>query len=173
MSQYLIDRCYRHPKIRVRTNTRITRVHGSGRLERIGLVDTATGREEELPADALFILIGGEPTSSCARGWLQRDEHGFLITGPDVLDGADDEHRWPLEREPYFLESSHPGVFFAGDVRHDSVKRVASAVGEGIDGGATRPPLFRGASPPFVGSRLRSQAACSGRRPVSAWSTAT
>lgn len=131
MSQYLIDRCNRHPKIRVRTNARITHVLGNGRLEQIGLVDTATGGEEELRADALFILIGGEPTSSCARGWLQRDEHGFLITGPDVLDGADEEYRWPLEREPYFLESSHPGVFFAGDVRHGSVKRVASAVGEG------------------------------------------
>jgi thioredoxin reductase (NADPH) len=131
MSQYLIDRCIRHPKIRVRTNARIAYAHGNGRLERIGLVDTATGREEELRADALFILIGGEPTSSCARGWLQRDEHGFLITGSDVLDGADDEHPWTLEREPYLLESSHPGVFFAGDVRHGSVKRVASAVGEG------------------------------------------
>jgi len=71
------------------------------------------------------------PLCPFARGWLQRDEHGFLITGPDVLDGADEEYRWPLEREPYFLESSHPGVFFAGDVRHGSVKRIASAVGEG------------------------------------------
>lgn len=131
MSQYLVDRVYRHPKIRVRTNARITEAKGNGRLEGIGLVDTITGREEELRADALFILIGGEPTSSCAQGWLRRDEHGFLVTGPDVFDRGDEAHSWPLEREPYFLESSQPGVFFAGDVRHGSVKRVASAVGEG------------------------------------------
>ena len=87
-------------------------------------------RAEELRADALFILIGGEPTSSCARGWLRRDEHGFLVTGPDVLDDRAPGD-WPLGRDPYFLESSQPGVFFAGDVRHGSVKRVASAVGEG------------------------------------------
>src|SRR6185503_4150209 len=80
--------------------------------------------------DALFILIGGEPTSSCAHGWLRRDEHGFLLTGPELLDG-NGRGDWPLPRDPYFLESSQPGVFFAGDVRHGSVKRVASAVGEG------------------------------------------
>jgi thioredoxin reductase (NADPH) len=131
MSQYLVDRAERHPKIGVRTNTQITHVVGNGRLEGIGLLDTATGREVELRADALFILIGGEPTSSCARGWLQQDDHGFLMTGSDVLDGEDAQHRWPLGRDPYFLESSHPGVFFAGDVRHGSVKRVASGVGEG------------------------------------------
>jgi thioredoxin reductase (NADPH) len=131
MSQYLVDRAERHPKIGVRTNTQITHVVGNGRLEGIGLLNTATGREVEMRADALFILIGGEPTSSCARGWLQQDDHGFLMTGSDVLDGEDAQHRWPLERDPYFLESSHPGVFFAGDVRHGSVKRVASAVGEG------------------------------------------
>ena len=77
-----------------------------------------------------FILIGGEPTSSCAHGWLRRDEHGFLLTGPELLDG-NGRGDWPLPRDPYFLESSQPGVFFAGDVRHGSVKRVASAVGEG------------------------------------------
>ena len=82
-------------------------------------------------ADALFILIGGEPTSRCARGWLRRDEHGFVMTGPDVLVDAEREEWWHLERDPYPLEGSHPGVFFAGDVRHGSIKRVASAVGEG------------------------------------------
>ena len=82
-------------------------------------------------ADALFILIGGEPTSSCAKGWLRRDEHGFLLTGPDLLDDEGQDASWTLPRDPFFLESSQPGVFFAGDVRHGSVKRVASAVGEG------------------------------------------
>ena len=130
MSRYLVERCESHPKIRVRTNIRITSVGGEGKLEHISIVDRVTGEKEHVRAHALFILIGGEPTSSCARGWLRRDEHGFLLTGPDILDEERD-HWWKLERDPFFLESSQPGVFFAGDVRHGSVKRVASAVGEG------------------------------------------
>jgi thioredoxin reductase (NADPH) len=130
MSQYLVERCDQHPRIVIRTNTAVTHALGNGRLERIVVLDRQSGAAEELRADALFILIGGEPTSSCARGWLRRDEHGFLVTGPDVL-GDRARSEWPLGREPYFLESSQPGVFFAGDVRHGSVKRVASAVGEG------------------------------------------
>jgi thioredoxin reductase (NADPH) len=130
MSQYLVERCDRHPRISIRTDTTVTHAFGNGKLERIVVLDRESGAAEELRADALFILIGGEPTSSCAHGWLRRDQHGFLVTGPDVL--ADEgPNEWPLEREPYFLESSQPGVFFAGDVRHGSVKRVASAVGEG------------------------------------------
>ena len=131
MSQYLVERCETHPKIEIRTNTRVARVAGDGRLEEIIVVDVETAEEEKLRADALFILIGGEPTSTCAKGWLLRDSHGFLITGPDILENGEWEAAWPLEREPYFLESSQPGAFFAGDVRHGSVKRVASAVGEG------------------------------------------
>ena len=130
MSQYLVERCDQHPRIAIRTNTAVTHALGNGRLERIVVLDRRSGAAEELRADALFILIGGEPTSSCARDWLRRDEHGFLVTGPDVL-GDRARSEWPLGREPYFLESSQPGVFFAGDVRHGSVKRVASAVGEG------------------------------------------
>jgi thioredoxin reductase (NADPH) len=131
MSQYLVERCEAHPKITIRINTRVTRAMGNGKLERIALQDRLSGESEEVPADALFILIGGEPTSSCAKGWLRRDDHGFLVTGPDVLAGGGRDGWWTLDREPYFLESSQPGVFFAGDVRHGSVKRVASAVGEG------------------------------------------
>jgi len=130
MSQYLVERCESHARIAIRTNTRVTEVVGKGKLELIRVCDADTGEAEELRADALFILIGGEPTSSCARGWLRRDAHGFLVTGPDILDDTGQEE-WPLARDPYFLESSRPGVFFAGDVRHGSVKRVASAVGEG------------------------------------------
>jgi thioredoxin reductase (NADPH) len=131
MSAYLCDRCERHPAIRVRTNTRVACASGDGRLESLVLADTATGETEEVPADALFVLIGGAPTSRCAQGWLRRDSHGFLLTGDDLL--ADDETAgaWPLQRRPYELESSQPGIFFAGDVRHGSIKRVASAVGEG------------------------------------------
>jgi thioredoxin reductase (NADPH) len=130
MSQYLVERCDQHPRITIRTNATVTHAFGNGRLETIVVLDRQSGAAEELRADALFILIGGEPTSSCARDWLRRDEHGFLVTGPDVREGKG-LSEWPLDREPHFLESSQPGVFFAGDVRHGSVKRVASAVGEG------------------------------------------
>ena len=93
------------------------------------IADTETGDETRLPADALFILIGAAPLTNASEGWLRRDEHGFLMTGPDLLD--DDRSGWPLRRDPLPLESSQPGVFVAGDVRHGSIKRVANAVGEG------------------------------------------
>jgi thioredoxin reductase (NADPH) len=131
MSQYLVERCEAHPKIEIRTSTRVVRAAGDGKLEQITVADVMSGEEQTLRGDALFILIGGEPTSTCARGWLLRDDHGFMLTGPDILEDREREAAWPLEREPYFLESSQPGAFFAGDVRHGSVKRVASAVGEG------------------------------------------
>ena len=130
MSQFLADRCERDPRIAIRTRTRVVGVNGDGRLETI-VVRGATGEEQELRADAVFILIGGEPTSSCAKGWLRRDEQGFLFTGPEVVEDDGRRRWWKLDRDPYPLESSQPGAFFAGDVRHGSVKRVASAVGEG------------------------------------------
>ncbi len=123
MSQYLVDRCDDHPAINVLTDTRIVRADGDGKLERI--VVESGGEERELPADALFILIGGTPsTASCPYG-IRRDPQGFVVTGPDL------GRHWKLERAPFFLESSQPGFFFAGDARLGSVKRVASAVGEG------------------------------------------
>jgi thioredoxin reductase (NADPH) len=131
MSTYLSKRCEQHPLVRIRTNTRVVCASGNGKLERLVVADTESGETEELRADALFILIGGAPTSGCAQGWLRRDEHGFLLTGDDLITHAGAQSAWPLERRPYDLESSQPGVFFAGDVRHGSVKRVASAVGEG------------------------------------------
>jgi thioredoxin reductase (NADPH) len=123
MSRYLADRCRNHSAITVRTDTRIVRALGDGKLERI--VIESAGEELELPADALFILIGGTPsTASCPHG-LRRDPQGFVVTGPDL------GRHWKLDRPPFFLESSQPGFFFAGDARLGSVKRVASAVGEG------------------------------------------
>ncbi|HKP17290.1 MAG TPA: FAD-dependent oxidoreductase [Gaiellaceae bacterium] len=131
MSQYLVERLERHEAIAIRTNTRLVRACGEEKLQRLVLADRGTGKTSEVHADALFILIGGEPTSGCAKGWLRRDEHGFLMTGPDVLADGGRGTWWTLDRDPYFLEGSQPGAFFAGDVRHGSVKRVASAVGEG------------------------------------------
>jgi len=122
MSQYLVERC-RRTSITVMTDTRVVRALGEGKLERI--VVESGGEELELPADALFILIGGTPsTASCPYG-LVRDPQGFVVTGADL------GPLWKLERPPLSLESSQPGFFFAGDARLGSVKRVASAVGEG------------------------------------------
>jgi thioredoxin reductase (NADPH) len=123
MSQYLIDRCCVEDGIAVRLDTEVVRARGDGKLER--LVLESGGVEEEVPADALFILIGGTPSTAACPFGLLRDPQGFVLTGHDV-GGA-----WRLDREPAFLESSIPGMFFAGDARHGSVKRVASAVGEG------------------------------------------
>jgi thioredoxin reductase (NADPH) len=130
MSRYLVERVLAHPRIEVRTGTKVLGAMGGDRLE--SLTVATEGRESEhLPVDELFILIGGAPLTSTVQGWLRRDERGYLMTGADLLlDGARDRW-WPLAREPLPLESSCPGVFVAGDVRHGSVKRVASAVGEG------------------------------------------
>jgi thioredoxin reductase (NADPH) len=123
MSQYLIDRCCTNDGIAVRLDTEVVRARGDGKLE--SLVLERDGVEEEVPAGALFILIGGTPSTDACPFGLMRDSNGFVLTGHD-LGGA-----WKLDREPAFLESSIPGMFFAGDARHGSVKRVASAVGEG------------------------------------------
>ena len=131
MSHYLVERIEAHGRIEVRTQSRVTAARGADRLKTIVVVDDARQEEVELPADALFILIGGQPLTAGVEGWLRRDERGFLMTGPDVLDGGQRGRWWPLERDPMFLEASEPGIVVAGDVRHGSIKRVASAVGEG------------------------------------------
>lgn len=129
MSRYLIDRIAAHPRITVRTGSRVASVSGTLRLETVVVADAA-GRRQQLPAEAMYIMIGGEPLTAGVEGWLRRDEHGFLMTGPDLHEDSDGGW-WPLLRPPLPLESSEPGVFVAGDVRHGSVKRVASAIGEG------------------------------------------
>jgi thioredoxin reductase (NADPH) len=129
MSQYLVDRLTGHPRVTVRPGTRVVGASGDPRLETVTVAD-ADGHERELAAQAMYVLIGGEPLTAGVEGWLRRDEQGFLMTGPDLHRDAD-ARWWPLARDPLFLESSQPGVFVAGDVRHGSIKRVASAVGEG------------------------------------------
>lgn len=128
MSKYLVTRCQSHPRITVRTNAKVVRALGAERLE--GLHIDVSGQTKIVDADALFILVGGVPTSGRVD-WVRRDDAGFFLTGPEVV--ADGGHGtwWKLDREPQLLESSAPGIFFAGDVRHGSIKRVASAVGEG------------------------------------------
>src|SRR5919112_848383 len=132
MSSYLIDQIAATPNIAVRTNARVAAAHGDDHLSELTIADTVTGAEETVPAAALFIFIGAEPRTDWLGSDIARDDRGFLLTGPDLPRDANGRVRgWPLEREPLMLETNVPGVFAAGDVRHASIKRVASGVGEG------------------------------------------
>ena len=130
MSQYLVDRIESSSKIEVRCRTEVTGCHGQKRLEGLTLSDRESGSIEEVKTGLLFAFIGAAPRTEWLGGQLARDGRGFILTGPDL---KPEEHMkdWPLERPPYLLETNIPGVFAAGDVRHGSIKRVASAVGEG------------------------------------------
>jgi thioredoxin reductase (NADPH) len=129
MSRYLVDRINVHPKITVLTGTRVIAAGGQARLETVTVADR-DGHQRELRVDAMYVLIGGQPLTAGVEGWLHRDADGYLMTGADLHRDAQTA-RWALTRDPLPLESSQPGVFVAGDVRHGSIKRVASAVGEG------------------------------------------
>ena len=131
MSYYLVERIKAAGNIEVRTQTEIVRGDGADHLESLTLIDRAIGREEQVPTSWLFAFIGAAPRTEWLGNSVARDDKGFILTGPDVAVLADDKHRWPLRRSPFLLETSCPGVFAAGDVRLASMKRVASAVGEG------------------------------------------
>jgi thioredoxin reductase (NADPH) len=118
----------------VRLQTTVVEVHGDERLEAITVFDAARGEKETLPTNALFIFIGALPHTEWLAKVVETDDHGFIVTGPDLarLNGGGHVPRnWMLQRDPFWLESSQPGIFAAGDVRHGSVKRVAAGVGEG------------------------------------------
>lgn len=133
MSQYLQDQIAATDNIHVRTQTSVAGAHGTTSLETITIHDAASGADETVPASAVFIFIGAAPRTEWVSGALMRDPQGFILTGPDLprATASARPDGWPLAREPFLLEASMPGVFVAGDVRHGSVKRVASAVGEG------------------------------------------
>jgi thioredoxin reductase (NADPH) len=131
MSQYLIDQIRATENIRVRLDTSVIAVHGQQRLESITVRNSHSGEEEALPAMALFLFIGAVPQTGWVAGVLERDEHGFLLTGPDLPGDSGRPRGWMLDRDPYLLETNVPGVFVAGDVRYGSTKRIATAVGEG------------------------------------------
>ncbi|MCZ7374652.1 FAD-dependent oxidoreductase [Micromonospora sp. WMMC250] len=131
MSRYLIDQLERIDSITVHPHTAVVGGAGEGHLERLTLCDTRTGESRSVDTSWLFIFIGAEPRTDWLDGVLVRDERGFIVTGPDLLAGGRRPAGWSLSRDPYHLETSVPGVFAAGDVRAESVKRVASAVGEG------------------------------------------
>jgi thioredoxin reductase (NADPH) len=131
MSSYLIAQIEATPKIQIRTHCAVAGIEGESSLERISLTNTETQVVEAVPADLLFIFIGAMPRTSWVADMVERDKFGFILSGNDVMHDGQRPRGWTLQRDPYWLESNVPGVFVAGDVRHRSVKRIASAVGEG------------------------------------------
>jgi thioredoxin reductase (NADPH) len=131
MSQYLINEINKTPKIRVYTRSSVTAVHGDTRLEEISILCSDTNTTERVPASSLFIFIGAVPDTDWLNGSIERDERGFILSGPDLMRNGQRPRGWTLDRDPGLLETNIPGVFVVGDVRKGSTKRVASGVGEG------------------------------------------
>jgi thioredoxin reductase (NADPH) len=131
MSSYLIDQIEEVPHIEVMTGAELREAHGDTCLERISITRGGEEVPEPLRSDALFIFIGAQPYTDWLEGTIARDERGFILAGRDLAALEGEPPRWTLERDPHLLESSMPGVFVAGDNRRGSIKRVASAVGEG------------------------------------------
>src|SRR5712671_4382444 len=131
MSQYLIDQIKETPNIQIWAHASVAEVAGEARLEEISVLCADSGKVEKVAASSMFIFIGAQPRTDWLKDVVERDEHGFLLTGPDLLRNGRRPAGWMLERDPFLLESNIPGVFAVGDVRHGSVKRVASGVGEG------------------------------------------
>jgi thioredoxin reductase (NADPH) len=131
MSSYLIDQIAAIDTIVVHPYTEVVDAKGDDHLQQLTLRDVRSGTTETVDATWLFVFIGAAPRTDWLDGVVARDAGGFVITGPDLVAGGKRVSGWSLPRDPYHLESSVPGVFAAGDVRASSVKRVASAVGEG------------------------------------------
>ena len=131
MSQYLINEIAAIPKIKVLTSTRMVEVMGESKLEAITITNTETFETQVLPTNALFVFIGATPQTDWVDGLVERDEHGYILSGLDMFHDGHRPTGWMLKRDPFLLETSVPGVFVAGDTRLHSMKRVASAVGEG------------------------------------------
>ncbi|QFR01961.1 response regulator [Streptomyces phaeolivaceus] len=131
MSHYLIQQLGEASNIFVRPGTVVEAAHGTDHLEQLTLRDLASGREELVDAQWLFVFIGAEPHTDWLEGTVLRDERGFIVAGPDMTPDGSPPAGWELDRPPYHLETNVPGVFVAGDARSESAKRVASAVGEG------------------------------------------
>ncbi|MBE9111008.1 FAD-dependent oxidoreductase [Nodosilinea sp. LEGE 07298] len=132
MSQYLIEQIATMPNIKVQTHTSVIEAKGGTQLEALVLQNAVTGATETVPAQSLFIFIGAIPHTDWLEDLVQRDARGYILTGPDLQTANISPHQvWPRDRPPFLLETSLPGLFAVGDVRHGSIKRVASGVGEG------------------------------------------
>jgi thioredoxin reductase (NADPH) len=131
MSQYLIDQIQKTGNIEVENSTRVVEVHGDDHLESISIACDASKTVETVHASSMYIFIGAEPRTDWLDGLIERDDRGFILTGPDLMHEGTRPKGWSADRDPVLLEASVPGVFAVGDVRHGSVKRVASGVGEG------------------------------------------
>ncbi|MBD2103016.1 FAD-dependent oxidoreductase [Leptolyngbya sp. FACHB-261] len=131
MSQYLIDQIESTENIEVLTYASVVEVKGETHLEALVIADARTGEQQTVDAKSLFIFIGASPRTDWLDGIVERDPQGFIVTGPDLLREGKRPRGWRLDRDPFLLETNVPGIFATGDVRHGSVKRVASGVGEG------------------------------------------
>ncbi len=131
MSRYLIDQIEKTPKIQLWTHAEVAEVHGETHLQEVSVLCTDSGKLERVPATSMFIYIGAMPRTDWLEGTVVRDDRGFIVAGPDLIRDGKLPSSWNVNRPPFLLESSLPGVFVVGDVRHGSIKRVASAVGEG------------------------------------------
>ena len=131
MCQYLVDQIHGAENIEVLVQTEVTEVHGEKQLEGITVRNNDTGDLQTLSTTAMFIFIGAAPYTNLVAGVVERDERGFIVTGDDLSQNGQRPHNWKLKRDPFLLETSVPGIFAGGDVRHGAVPRVASAVGQG------------------------------------------
>ena len=132
MSQYLVDQIYGQDNIDVLLNTQVREVAGDERVETIRLLDTSKDEETDRSAYAVFVFVGAVPHSDVIAGIVRVNDKRFVYTGPDIFLGGEKPESWNIERDPFLLETSIPGIFAAGDVRHGVVRRVASAVGPGV-----------------------------------------
>jgi thioredoxin reductase (NADPH) len=131
MSRYLIDLLGPTDNVRVQVNGEVLMAHGERQLEAITITDLESGAQQTCRTAAVFVFIGALPRTDWLPGFIARDDQGFLLTGMDLQAPERHTYGWSLDRDPFVLETSAPGIFVAGDVRHGSIKRVASAVGEG------------------------------------------
>ena len=131
MSQYLINQLKETANVQIEFNSSVVEAHGEDHLESISVLCSTTNEVNKVPANSLFIMIGAAPNTQWLADVVERDERGFIFSGRDLVRDGKRPKEWLLDRDPGLLETNVPGIFVVGDVRHGSVKRVASGVGEG------------------------------------------